>query len=145
MSGGDPIGGYLHPDGEIQLNAGRPVTTLEVTNVGDRPIQVGSHHHFAETNRALRFDRMAAYGQRLDIPAGTSVRFEPGGRRSVVLVPFAGARYLTGGLGLVGGSLDDPAIRARFRERLVAAGIVAADGDGSEPLPGLLPRSEGAR
>ena len=134
MSGGSPIGGDLHPDGDIELNAGRPVTTLEVVNAGDRPIQVGSHHHFAETNRALRFDRMAAYGLRLDIPAGTSVRFEPGGRRSVALVPFAGARILTGGLGLVGGALDDPAIRTRFAERLVANRIVAPGGDGSEPL-----------
>jgi urease beta subunit len=132
VSGGAPIGGYLHPDGDIEINAGRPVTRLEVANGGDRPIQVGSHHHFAETNRALRFDRMAAYGQRLDIPAGTSVRFEPGDRRTVALVPFAGARILTGGLGLVGGALDDPAIRTRFRERLLAAGIVTGDGDGSE-------------
>ena len=132
MSGGSPIGGYLHPDGDIEINAGRPVTVLEVANAGDRPIQVGSHHHFAETNRALRFDRMAAYGQRLDVPAGTSVRFEPGERRRVSLVPFAGARILTGGLGLVGGALDDPGVRARFRERLVAAGIVAPDGDGTE-------------
>ena len=140
MSSGSPIGGYLHPDGDLELNAGRPVTILEVVNMGDRPVQVGSHHHFAETNRALRFDRMAAYGQRLDIPAGTSVRFEPGGRRSVPLVPFAGARFLTGGLGLVGGALDDPAIRARFAERLVAAGIVTPGGDGTEPLPATAPR-----
>ena len=132
MSGGSPIGGYLHPEDDIEIDAGRPETTLEVANAGDRPVQVGSHHHFAETNRALRFDRMAAYGQRLGIPAGTSVRFEPGERRRVSLVPFGGARILTGGLGLVGGALDDPAIRTRFRERLVAARIVAPDGDGTE-------------
>ena len=123
MSSGGPIGGYLHPDGDIELNAGRMVTSIEVANTGDRPIQVGSHYHFAEVNRALRFDRMAAYGQRLDIPAGTSARFEPGDRRSVRLVPFGGSRVLTGGMGLVGGALDDPDIRQRFAERLAAAGV----------------------
>jgi urease beta subunit len=134
VSGSGPIGGYLVADGDIEINAGRPATTLWVANVGDRPVQVGSHAHFAEINRALRFDRMAAYGQRLDIPAGTSVRFEPGDRRAVTLVPFAGARVVTGGMGLVGGPLDDPAIRERFRQRLVDAGVVAADGDGTEAL-----------
>jgi urease beta subunit len=124
VSSSGPIGGYLHAEGDIEINAGRPVTTLEVVNTGDRPIQVGSHHHFAETNRALRFDRMTAYGQRLDIPAGTSVRFEPGARRTVALVPFGGARILTGGLGLVGGALDDPSIRAGFEARLRQAGLL---------------------
>lgn len=83
-------------EGEIELNAGRPVTTLRVANTGDRPIQVGSHYHFAETNPALRFDRAAARGQRLDIAAGTAVRFEPGQARDVSLVPFAGARVVVG-------------------------------------------------
>ena len=83
-------------EGEIELNAGRPVTTLRVANTGDRPIQVGSHYHFAETNPALRFDRAAARGQRLDIAAGTAVRFEPGQERDVSLVPFAGARVVVG-------------------------------------------------
>jgi urease beta subunit len=123
MSGAGPIGGYLHPEGEIELNAGRVVTTLEVTNSGDRPIQVGSHYHFAETNRWLRFDRLAAYGQRLDIPAGTAVRFEPGETRSVSLVPFTGRRIWTGGHGLVNGPLDDPGARERFAAALVAAGF----------------------
>jgi urease subunit beta len=91
------IPGELFPaDGEIELNAGRPVTELEVANTGDRPVQVGSHYHFAESNPALRFDRAAARGQRLDIPAGTAVRFEPGQSRSVRLVPFAGARIIHG-------------------------------------------------
>ena len=69
-----PLGGYIHPEGvtEIEINAGRPVTALQVTNMGDRPVQIGSHHHFAESNRALHFDRMAAFGKRLDIPAGTA-------------------------------------------------------------------------
>lgn len=123
MSGAQPIGGYLHPDGDIELNAGRPVTTIEVTNMGDRPIQVGSHMHLAEANGWLRFDRLAAYGQRLDIPAGTAMRFEPGDVREVALVPFVGRRVWTGGQGFVDGELDAPGARDRFAERLVAAGF----------------------
>jgi urease subunit beta len=87
-----PIGGYQHPAEEIEINVGRPVTTMSVVNRGDRPIQVGSHFHFAEANRALAFDREAAAGHRLDIPAGTAVRFEPGEARTVRLVPFGGRR-----------------------------------------------------
>jgi len=87
-----PIGGYQHPTEEIEINVGRPVTTLRVVSRGDRPVQVGSHFHFAEANRALEFDRAAAAGQRLDIPAGTAVRFEPGDARTVRLVPFGGRR-----------------------------------------------------
>ncbi|HZV21921.1 MAG TPA: urease subunit beta [Hyphomicrobiales bacterium] len=82
--------------GEITLNADRPSIALTVANTGDRPIQVGSHYHFAETNAALRFDRAAARGYRLDIPAGTAVRFEPGQSRDVQLVPFAGERVVYG-------------------------------------------------
>lgn len=89
-------GEVIPADGEIELNAGRPVTTLRVANTGDRPIQVGSHYHFAETNPALRFDRAAARGQRLDIAAGTAVRFEPGQARDVNLVPFGGSRMVYG-------------------------------------------------
>lgn len=83
-------------DGEIELNAGRPVTTLTIANTGDRPVQVGSHYHFFETNAALSFDRPAAYGKRLDIPAGTAVRFEPGQSREVALVPVAGGCTIYG-------------------------------------------------
>ncbi|WP_430514422.1 urease subunit beta [Pannonibacter phragmitetus] len=91
------IPGEIFPaDGEIELNAGAPVTELEVANTGDRPVQVGSHYHFAETNPALAFDREAARGQRLDIPAGTAVRFEPGQTRQVRLVPFTGDRTVYG-------------------------------------------------
>jgi urease subunit beta len=79
-------------EGSIQRNVGLPRTTLVVANTGDRPIQVGSHYHFAETNPALAFDREAAWGKRLDIPAGTAVRFEPGQSRDVTLVPFQGRR-----------------------------------------------------
>jgi urease subunit beta len=101
------IPGELLPlDGEITLNAGRPRTTLTVANRGDRPIQVGSHYHFAETNPALDFDRVAARGQRLDIAPGTAVRFEPGQARTVTLVPFAGARRVVGFRAEVMGSLE---------------------------------------
>jgi urease subunit beta len=101
------IPGELIPEpGEIELNAGRPVTTITVDNTGDRPVQVGSHFHLHEANSALRFDRDAARGQRLDIPAGTAIRFEPGDSREVRLVPFAGARRVFGFNGLINGPLD---------------------------------------
>ncbi len=92
--------------GEIELNAGRPVTTLLVSNQADRPIQVGSHFHFFESNNSLAFDREKAFGKRLDIPAGTAIRFEPGDKREVSLVPFAGDRAVFGFNGLVNGPLD---------------------------------------
>jgi urease subunit gamma/beta len=91
-----PGGREVQP-GELVLNEGRTAIQLEVANRGDRPIQVGSHYHFSETNRALAFDRRAAYGMRLDIPAGTAVRFEPGETRTVMLVAIAGARVIQGG------------------------------------------------
>ena len=100
------IPGELLPEpGELELNAGRPVTTLSVSNSGDRPVQVGSHFHFAEANAALQFDRAAARGQRLDIPAGTAIRFEPGDSRDVNLIPFAGARRVIGFNGQINGPL----------------------------------------
>ena len=89
-------GEILTPGGDITLNAGRETVTLTVANTGDRPIQVGSHYHFFETNAALRFEREKTRGFRLDIPAGTAVRFEPGQTREVTLVPFAGARRVFG-------------------------------------------------
>lgn len=89
-------GEILPAEGDIELNKGQPVTVLMVANTGDRPVQVGSHYHFAETNAALYFDRNAAHGQRLDIAAGTAVRFEPGQSREVRLVPFGGARVVYG-------------------------------------------------
>lgn len=89
-------GEVMTAEGEITLNADAPVTELEVSNTGDRPVQVGSHYHFAETNAALSFDRAAAMGQRLDIAAGTAVRFEPGQTRMVQLVPYSGARRVFG-------------------------------------------------
>lgn len=89
-------GEVITPDGEIELNAGRAIVTVEVSNTGDRPIQVGSHYHFYETNPALSFDRETTKGFRLDIPAGTAVRFEPGQSRTVTLVEIAGSKTVFG-------------------------------------------------
>ena len=99
-------GEILPAAGDIELNKGQPVTVLMVANTGDRPVQVGSHYHFAETNAALSFDRDVARGQRLDIAAGTAVRFEPGQRREVRLVPFGGARVVYGFNQQVMGALE---------------------------------------
>src|SRR5580698_7989565 len=101
------IPGEVFPQaGQIELNAGLPRTTMTVANTGDRPIQVGSHYHFAETNPALSFDRTVARGQRLDIAAGTAVRFEPGQTREVTLVPYRGGRTISGFRGDVMGAID---------------------------------------
>ena len=99
-------GEMLIKDGEIELNAGRPTVTIDVTNSGSRPIQVGSHYHFFESNPALRFNRAATRGFRLDIPAGTAVRFEPGQARTVTLVALAGSRTVYGFRQDVMGPLD---------------------------------------
>ena len=99
-------GEYFIDDGDIELNEGRPTITVKVANRGDRPIQVGSHYHFYETNTALSFDRLATRGFRLNIPAGTAVRFEPGQERTVELVAFAGARKVYGFLGRIMGALE---------------------------------------
>ena len=98
-------GEYLIDEGEHTLNPGRAVLTLVVRNTGDRPIQVGSHYHFAETNAALAFDRDAAHGMRLNIGSGLAVRFEPGQQRTVELVPYAGERVVYGFRGQVQGAL----------------------------------------
>jgi urease subunit beta len=104
---GSLVPGELLPEpGEHELNAGQPVTTMKVANTGDRPVQVGSHYHFAEANAGLAFDRLAARGTRLDIPAGTAVRFEPGQTREVHLVPLRGSRTVIGFQGQVMGALD---------------------------------------
>src|SRR5688572_16120498 len=99
-------GEILTADGDIELNRARPTITLKVANSGDRPIQVGSHYHFFETNAALKFDRAAARGFRLNIAAGTAVRFEPGQERTVELVALSGARVVYGFLGEIMGKLD---------------------------------------
>jgi urease subunit beta len=98
-------GEIITAPGDIEINAGREAVIVSVANTGDRPIQVGSHYHFAETNAALQFDRDKARGRRLDIPAGTAVRFEPGQTREVSLVPFAGKREVFGFQGRVMGKL----------------------------------------
>ena len=98
-------GEILPAAGAIVLNEGRPTLTLKVANSGDRPVQVGSHYHFYETNDALVFDREKTRGMRLDVPAGTAVRFEPGQEREVTLVPYAGARLVYGFKGRVNGAL----------------------------------------
>jgi urease subunit beta len=99
-------GEYMIAPGDVALNDGAPTLALDVANTGDRPIQVGSHYHFAETNGALDFDRAAAQGMRLDIAAGTAVRFEPGQKRTVTLIPFKGAREVYGFRALTMGKLD---------------------------------------
>jgi urease subunit beta len=100
-------GEIIPAEGEIVLNEGRPTVTLEVANTGDRPIQVGSHYHFYETNPALTFDRERARGFRLDIPAGTAVRFEPGQTREVTLVAYSGNRTVWGFNARISGKLED--------------------------------------
>jgi urease subunit gamma/beta len=118
-----PPGNCATADGELLLNAGRETVTLEVSNFGDRPIQVGSHYHFIETNDQLQFDRAAAYGKRLDIPAGTAVRFEPGDTKTVTLVDIAGNRVIRGGNNLADGPMNDANKRAAMNR--VAAGQFA--------------------
>ena len=110
-------------DGELILNVGRDTLELSVTNLGDRPVQVGSHYHFVETNSALRFDRGAAYGKRLDVPAGTAVRFEPGESKVVTLIDIAGRRVIRGGNNLADGPVTDEnreQMLRRVEERLFA-------------------------
>jgi urease subunit beta len=102
-------GEVVSGQGTVPLNRGRSRIVLEVVNAGDRPVQVGSHYHFAEANPALRFDRDEAWGSRLDVPAGTAVRFEPGVHREVALVPIGGARVVPGLRGDSAGPLDRPA------------------------------------
>jgi urease subunit beta len=102
-----PPGGYVVAPGFIELNPGRPRTTLTVRNTGDRPVQIGSHFHFFEVNRYLEFDRAAAFGQRLDIPANTAVRFEPGDEKDVTLVPYGGKQFVFGFNNLVDGWTGD--------------------------------------
>jgi urease subunit gamma/beta len=121
-TGRDVPGEFIVEAGEIVLNEGRDAIQLAVTNRGDRPIQVGSHYHFAETNRALAFDRTKAYGRRLDIPAGTAVRFEPGDTKTVSLVELAGRQVIRGGNSLASGQVTDEA-RARVGSDALARGF----------------------
>ncbi|MEH1801857.1 urease subunit beta [Nostoc sp.] len=98
-------GEIITPAGEIELNVGRPIVKLQVSNTGDRPIQVGSHYHFYEVNTALNFDREQARGMRLDIPAGTAVRFEPGDEKEITLIPLVGTRQVYGFNAKINGNL----------------------------------------
>src|SRR4029077_7461366 len=111
-------GEYLFDGQPIEINAGRPTASLQVNNTGDRPVQIGSHFHFFEVNRALVFDREAAYGMRLDLPAGTAVRIEPGEVKTVRLVALGGLRQVYGGSGLVMGALDDPGVKQRSLDKM---------------------------
>jgi urease subunit gamma/beta len=111
-------GEYLIDEGEIELNKSSDITSIEVINKGDRPIQIGSHYHFFEVNSALDFERSQAYGKRVDIPAGTSVRFEPGSSKKVNLIPYSGKRYMSGFNGLVEGFLDDEATKEKAMQNL---------------------------
>ncbi|WP_339103918.1 urease subunit beta [Haloterrigena salinisoli] len=133
MSGFVP--GELRPAEEpVRINEGRETATVTVENTGDRPVQVGSHFHFFEVNPGLAFDRETAYGMRLDIPAGTAIRFEPGCEREVDLVAIGGDRTVYGMGGLVEGDLDDDEIEARALERARERGYISetTDGDATE-------------
>ncbi len=118
----DEPGAVEVKEGEIQLNTGRETIELRVTNLGDRPIQVGSHYHFIETNASLKFDRGAAYGKRLDIPAGTAVRFEPGETKTVKLVEIAGKKVIRGGNNLANGKVSSAGKKAALK-RVKAKGF----------------------
>lgn len=111
-------GEYFIDEGEIELNTNKQIITIEVENKGDRPVQIGSHYHFFEVNSALSFDRNQAYGKRLDVAAGTSVRFEPGSIKKINLIDFGGRRYISGFNGLVEGFLDDVKIKEKAMQNL---------------------------
>ncbi|MFJ6213944.1 urease subunit beta [Streptomyces sp. NPDC092296] len=132
---------YLYGDGPIELNVGRPTLKITVRNTGDRAVQVGSHYHFFETNSALEFDRDATLGMHLNIAAGTSVRFEPGGTHEVELCPYAGTGRLTGFSGLLNGSVKSHPARVEAVSRALTRGFRGAgeQGDGTsgrtDPTP----------
>ena len=118
--GKTPVGGLVLASGDIEINAGYPTTTIKVRNTGDRPIQVGSHFHFFEVNSALEFPREEAFGQRLNIPATTAIRFEPGDEKEVVLIPIQGRKRAVGFNGLVNGWVGDESYDD-YRPRLADA------------------------
>lgn len=118
-----PVGGLILAADPIEFNAGRPVTTLKVHNTGDRPIQVGSHFHFFEVNRALEFDREAAYGKRLNISSTTAIRFEPGDEKTVNLIPIGGTDAIYGFNNLVDGWTGDPHKKTINVERALKLGF----------------------
>ena len=120
-------GELLRASDDVRINAGRETASVTVENTGDRPVQVGSHVHFFEVNPGLAFDRETAYGMRLNVPAGTSARFEPGLEREVELVAIGGDRIVYGMGGLVNGSLDEPGAKARALERARAGDYLGTD------------------
>jgi urease subunit gamma/beta len=119
-------GAVIAQDGALEINAGRRTVELTAVNTGDRPIQIGSHYHFFEVNKAMKFDRASAFGMRLDIPAGTAVRFEPGASKQVSLVAFGGKSELSGLNSLTGGRSEDPAIRSAAMSRAKTRGFKGA-------------------
>jgi urease subunit beta len=123
---------YIYGEGDIELNAGQPRVTLTVRNTGDRAVQVGSHFHFFETNRALSFDREKAFGKRLDIPAGTAVRFEAGDTKEVTLVEYGGGLRLVGFGGLLNGSVRSAAARREALKRMRERGYLDEPGAAKE-------------
>ena len=123
---GPRAGEIITPDEEIELNAGRRTGSVTVTNTGDRPVQIGSHFHFFEVNRALEFDRQATFGMRLDIPSGTAVRFEPGQQKEVALVEFGGRGRVSGFNNLTEGMIDAPAVKEQAIARAKAGGFRGA-------------------
>jgi urease subunit beta len=129
-------GEILHGSGDVEINPGRAVLAITVRNTGDRPVQVGSHYHFAESNAALEFDREAAWGHRLAVPAGTSVRFEPGMPRDVGLVPLAGLRIVPGLRGLAGGPLDRVEVPEPDPSDIEPAGSLDEDAGEDQPSNG---------
>ncbi len=129
----NPTEHYTFADEPIEINAGRPTKTLSVWNTGDRAIQVGSHFHFFEVNRALQFDREAAFGMRLDVPSGAAVRFEPGDRRDVPLVAIGGARRVRGLNGLTDGNLDSPTVRVQALDAMSSRAFGNRPGADSNP------------
>ncbi|WUI02723.1 urease subunit beta [Spirillospora sp. NBC_00431] len=134
---------YLYGKGEIEINAGQRRTTLTVRNTGDRAVQIGSHFHFFEVNKALGFDREKAFGMRLDIPAGTAVRFEAGDTKKVRLVEYGGGMRVVGFGGLLDGSVRSAAARHRALARMRARGYLdepePGPGPGPEPAPEPAP------
>jgi len=123
---GPRAGEIITPDEEIELNAGRRTGSVSVTNTGDRPVQIGSHFHFFEVNRALEFDRQATFGMRLDIPSGTAVRFEPGQQKAVALVEFGGRGRISGFSNLTEGMIDSPEVKEQAIARAKAGGFRGA-------------------
>ena len=123
---GPRAGEIITPDEEIELNAGRRTGSVTVTNTGDRPVQIGSHFHFFEVNRALEFDRASTFGMRLDIPSGTAVRFEPGQEKEVALVEFGGRGRISGFSNLTEGMIDSPEVKDQAIARAKAGGFRGA-------------------